>query len=197
LPRRITLERIAAPGNPTSERDEFSGVDPALILVASHLIAFAGIFFLWFIGVVRSRLGSREDQFFSSVLSARGSSSSLRSTRRWRSARRVSPRCTVGRRRRSSRCASPSTPATSSGTSSPQGGRRFHGGLHDNAERLGAVARWMTVFGYVGALMLLFTIPHVEWLLLVFPLWVLVVSIQILRDGTHEMQNAVSKLAAG
>ena len=43
-------------------------------------------------------------------------------------------------------------------------------------------ARWMTVFGYVGAFMLLFTIPHVEWLLLVFPLWVLVVSIQILRD---------------
>jgi hypothetical protein len=52
------------------------------------------------------------------------------------------------------------------------------------------------VFGYVGALMLLFTIPHVEWLLLVFPLWVLVVSIQILQDGTDEMQNAVSKLAA-
>ena len=63
--------------------------------------------------------------------------------------------------------------------------------------RLAQSATWMTVFGYVGALMLLFTIPHVEWLLLVFPLWVLVVSIQILRDGTHEMQNAVSKLAAG
>jgi hypothetical protein len=41
----VTLERIAAPGNPTSEHDEFSGVDPALILVASHLVA-AGIFFL-------------------------------------------------------------------------------------------------------------------------------------------------------
>jgi hypothetical protein len=58
-------------------------------------------------------------------------------------------------------------------------------------------ARWMTMFGYVGALMLLFTIPEVEWLLLVFPLWVLVVSIQILRDGAYEMQSAVSKLAAG
>jgi hypothetical protein len=31
--------------------------------------------------------------------------------------------------------------------------------------------------------MLLFTIPRVEWLLLVFPLWVLVVSIQILRGS--------------
>jgi hypothetical protein len=45
--------------------------------------------------------------------------------------------------------------------------------------------------------MLLFTIPHVEWLLVVFPLWVLVVSVQILRDGTHKMQNTASKLAAG
>ena len=42
---------------------------------------------------------------------------------------------------------------------------------------------WMTVFGYVGALILLFTIPHVEWLLLVFPLWVLIVSIRILRTA--------------
>jgi hypothetical protein len=41
----VTLEGIAAPGNPTSERDGFSRVDPALILVASHLVA-AGIFFL-------------------------------------------------------------------------------------------------------------------------------------------------------
>jgi hypothetical protein len=30
--------------------------------------------------------------------------------------------------------------------------------------RLAQSATWMTVFGYVGALMLLFTIPHVEWL---------------------------------
>jgi hypothetical protein len=49
--------------------------------------------------------------------------------------------------------------------------------------RLAQPPRWMTIFGYIGALMLLFTIPRVEWLLLVFPLWVLVVSIQILRDG--------------
>ena len=56
--------------------------------------------------------------------------------------------------------------------------------------------RWMSVFGYVGALMLLFMIPHVEWLLLIFPLWVLIVSIQILRGGTHDTQTAVSKLTA-
>ena len=68
----VVLQRIAAPGNPTSDRHDLSGVDPTLILVASHLIAFAGIFFLWFIGVVRSRLGSREDQFFSSVLVGSG-----------------------------------------------------------------------------------------------------------------------------
>lgn len=45
--------------------------------------------------------------------------------------------------------------------------------------------------------MLLFTIPRVEWLLLVFPLWVLVVSIQILRDGLLKTQDAVAELPAG
>jgi len=57
-------------------------------------------------------------------------------------------------------------------------------------------AGWMTVLGYAGALMLLFTIARVEWLLLVFPLWVLVVSVEILRYGTHDVRNAVSMPAA-
>ena len=115
----VTLERIAAPGNPTSERDGFSGVDPALILVASHLVAFAGIFFLWFIGVVRSRIGSREDQFFSSVLFGSGIVFVASLYASVAVAAAGVAEMHRGRRRRSSRCASPLTPATSSGMSSP------------------------------------------------------------------------------
>ena len=43
-----------------------------LIRVGLHLIPFAGIAFLWFIGVVRDQLGEREDRLFSTVFLGSG-----------------------------------------------------------------------------------------------------------------------------
>jgi hypothetical protein len=42
------------------------------ITLALTLVPFAGIAFLWFIGVVRDRLGKSEDQFFSTVFFGSG-----------------------------------------------------------------------------------------------------------------------------
>src|SRR5215831_239243 len=42
------------------------------ITIALTLVPFAGIAFLWFVGVVRSRLGDMEDQFFSTVFFGSG-----------------------------------------------------------------------------------------------------------------------------
>jgi len=42
------------------------------ITIALELLPFAGIAFLWFIGVVRDRLGRSEDQFFSTVFFGSG-----------------------------------------------------------------------------------------------------------------------------
>src|SRR6185503_4004702 len=39
---------------------------------AVHLVPFAGIAFLWFIGVLRNRLGELEDQFFATVFLGSG-----------------------------------------------------------------------------------------------------------------------------
>ena len=36
-------------------------------MTAVSLIPFAGIAFLWFIGVIRTRLGDREDKLFATV----------------------------------------------------------------------------------------------------------------------------------
>ena len=169
--------------------------DPALILVASHLIAFAGIFFLWFIGVVRSRLGSREDQFFSSVLFGSGIVfvASLYASVAVGAAGVAEIHRGTPEASESVRLALDTSYALWYVFAAKVAGAF----MAVFTTILTQSATWMTVFGYVGALMLLFTIPHVEWLLLVFPLWVLLVSIQILRDRAHEMQNAVEKLAAG
>ena len=40
--------------------------------VALNLVPFAGIAFLWFIGVLRDRIGEREDRFFATVFLGSG-----------------------------------------------------------------------------------------------------------------------------
>lgn len=50
-------------------------IDPtrrSALVVALNLVPFAGIAFLWFIGVVRDRIGPREDRFFASVFLGSG-----------------------------------------------------------------------------------------------------------------------------
>lgn len=42
------------------------------ILLGLHLVPFSGIAFLWFMGVVRDRLGSHEDRFISTVFLGSG-----------------------------------------------------------------------------------------------------------------------------
>src|SRR5207248_8027444 len=69
----IVLIRLALP-------EELSGTNTAAWLqgntatvsLALTLVPFAGIAFLWFMGVVRDRLGKMEDQFFSTVFFGSG-----------------------------------------------------------------------------------------------------------------------------
>src|SRR5215471_4553204 len=44
----------------------------AAMAVALNLVPFAGIAFLWFMGVVRDRIGQREDRFFATVFLGSG-----------------------------------------------------------------------------------------------------------------------------
>jgi hypothetical protein len=69
----MVLIRLAIP-------EELSGTNTAswlqgnttTLTLALTLVPFAGIAFLWFIGVVRDRLGTLEDQFFSTVFFGSG-----------------------------------------------------------------------------------------------------------------------------
>lgn len=63
---RTTLPEELAPG--TAWLDEGS----SRIRLALGLMPFAGIAFLWFVGVIRDRLGKFEDQFFSTVFFGSG-----------------------------------------------------------------------------------------------------------------------------
>lgn len=69
----VVLIRLVLPEDPTeSSVAEWLGGNTALVSTALTLVPFAGIAFLWFMGVVRAHLGKLEDQFFSSVLVGSG-----------------------------------------------------------------------------------------------------------------------------
>src|SRR4051794_11159382 len=69
----LVLLRLSVPSRPQdaglwpSDPDRLRSVRWAL-----NLVPFAGIAFLWFIGVVRDRIGAFEDRFFSTVFLGSG-----------------------------------------------------------------------------------------------------------------------------
>jgi hypothetical protein len=67
----LVLLLIAVPANPR-EGGAWLSTSRNTILLALNLVPFSGIAFLWFIGVVRDRLGEYEDQFFATVFLGSG-----------------------------------------------------------------------------------------------------------------------------
>ena len=67
----LLLIQLSIPDVPPYETDWLSG-QAGRVSVAVTLIPFAGIAFLWFMGVIRDQLGELEDQFFSSVFFGSG-----------------------------------------------------------------------------------------------------------------------------
>jgi hypothetical protein len=67
----LLLIRVSVPAEPSGSTDwletHFTWVSLGL-----NLVPFAGIAFLWFIGVIRDRLGEQEDRLFATVLLGSG-----------------------------------------------------------------------------------------------------------------------------
>lgn len=71
LATAIVLLRLAIPAEPTLDTKWLD--DGALMVkVAAGIVPFAGIAFLWFMGVIRDRLGQLEDRFFSTIFLGSG-----------------------------------------------------------------------------------------------------------------------------
>jgi len=67
----LVLALFASPLNLLNSEARFAA-NSNLLLIALNLVPFAGVAFLWFIGAVRDHLGDREDQFFASVFFGSG-----------------------------------------------------------------------------------------------------------------------------
>ena len=67
----LWLLRLSTPANPL-EVGSWLSESSERVNLALNLIPFAGVAFMWFLGVLRDRLGPREDKFFATVFLGSG-----------------------------------------------------------------------------------------------------------------------------
>lgn len=173
---------------PSIETDPGSWLtDPArrrAISTAAGVVPFAGIAFLWFMGVVRDRIGDREDRFFSTVFLGSGLLfvATLFAAAAIYGALAASVSAAGGHVGRSEVWDAQRRVASELlGVFALRMGAVFAISTTTIAFRAGVLPRWLAVFGYAVALVLLVNGGHVPDANLLFPLWTLILSLHILR----------------
>jgi hypothetical protein len=166
------------------------------ISLALNLLSFAGIAFLWFIGVVRDRLGELEDQFFSTIFLGSGL-------------------LYIAMLFAASAVAGGMLTALGNGVKDLLAsgayalGREHIQAMHVYATKMAGVfmvststitlqtriaPRWMAFLGYALAAILLLSFESIVWVVLAFPLWVLLFSLCILIENRR--QNSAGDAAS-
>jgi hypothetical protein len=152
----------------------------ALIRLSLSLVPFAGIAFLWFIGVVREQLGEVEDRLFSTVFM--GSGLLFLAMLFVGAATSASLLAMLAR-------ANVNVDVFAYGRDVSQGlfsvyamrmAAVFTISVSTVGLRTSGLPRWVSYLGYLIALVLLVAAANQQWTQLVFPSWVLLVSVVIL-----------------
>lgn len=188
----LVLIRTSVPSDPGDAGGWLRGGWPTVKL-ALQLLPFAGIAFLWFIGVIRDRLGSSEDRFFATVFLGSGLLFLAMLF---------------------------SSGAVASGVISLYGitpGMLIESGAYAFGRvvvyeimnvytmkmagvfmistctlslRTGILPRWMAFLGIALALFLLLSLGFFYWAPLLFPLWILLISLYILWENLGSTKRA-------
>ena len=188
----LVLLRVSVPDNPAVAGGWLtdSGKRTA-VAIGLNLIPFAGIAFLWFIGVIRDRIGAHEDRFFATVFLGSG----LLFVGMLFVAAAVAGGLIAGIS--SSGSPGAGTLALSRNVTSlllnvyaMRMAAVFTLTTVTIARRTEIVSRWLTVAGIATALVLLVGVGISPWVELLFPAWILAVSIDILTDGPKALSGS-------
>jgi hypothetical protein len=151
-----------------------------LIRLSIHLVPFAGIAFLWFIGVVREQLGEVEDRLFSTVFLGSGLLflamlfiGAVNSTSLLAMLAGSDPNADLFAYGRS-------TTQTLISVYAMRMAAVFTISVSTVGLRTSRLPRWVSYLGYLVALTLLLAAGEHKWFQLLFPGWVLLVSVVIL-----------------
>jgi hypothetical protein len=179
----LVLLRLSVPANPRAAGTWLtdSGRRTAA-QVALNLIPFAGIAFLWFVGVLRDRIGQREDRFFATVF--------LGSALLFVAMLFAAAAIAGGVFTEASRASGPPGPDTLGlgrdvtslllNVYSMRMAAVFTLTTVTIARHTKIVSRWLTIAGILTALVLLVGVGLSAWVELLFPAWILALSIDIL-----------------
>jgi hypothetical protein len=156
------------------------------VALALNLVPFAGIAFLWFIGVLRDRLGELEDRFFATVFLGSGL---LFLAMLFASAAVAGGIIIAYGARPEGLLDSPTFTFARAVTYeiinlyAIKMAAVFMISTSTLVMRTGFTPRWIAFLGFTFALLLLLSGRYIDWIILVFPLWVLLISIYILIDN--------------
>ena len=185
LAMALALLRWAATSNLENTRVLLT--DPKVAL-ALGLVPFAGLAFLWLIGVVRDRVGEREDRFLATVslgsgllfvamlFVATGVAAGVLATAA--TARPGAPPevWILGR----------NIATVLMNTYAMRMAAMFMFSTSTIGLRTGFIPRWIAFCGYAVAIVLLVGIRITLWVQLLFPLWVLVLSLDLVIETFRE-----------
>jgi hypothetical protein len=182
----LVFVRISVPDRPEDLGTWLAGSGARNIHLALNLLPFSGVAFLWFIGVVRDRLGKYEDRLFSTVFLGSG----LLFLAMLFAAAAMAGGIIV---------AYGSAPSALIQSGAYAFGRATTFDLMNTYAikmaavfmistctlllRLKLAPRWIIFLGYALAVFLLFSIGFISWASVVFPVWTLVLSVYILIEN--------------
>jgi hypothetical protein len=178
--------RSAVPADPLDPGTWLTD-DSRSVALALNLIPFAGIAFLWFIGVLRDRLGPKEDRFFATVFLGSGL---LFLATLFVAATIVGALLLVA----------PSTELIGTTTAPTFRFGRAAAYILFNVYAIkmagvfmiststvviytGIAPRWMAGIGYALAALVLLGSFYLNWSIMVLPIWVLLISVHVLIDN--------------
>jgi hypothetical protein len=190
----LALLRISIPARPGAPGAWLANPgNRAAVAVALNLVPFAGIAFLWFIGVLRDRIGDREDRFFATVFFGSGL---LFVGMMFVAA------ATAGATIAAAASALPGadTLAVSRNVTSSllnvyamRMAAVFTLTTVNIARRTRFVSRWLTWAGLACAIVLLVGIGISPWVELVFPAWIMALSFEILAVSTRAAPARIAR----
>lgn len=184
----LILVRATIPAEVTDPGEWLSG-QRNVVLFALHMVPFAGIAFLWFIGVIRDRLGEHEDRFFATVFLGSG----LLFLAMLFASAAVAGGMLV---------ALTSAPQNVLNSTIYTFARAvtyqilniyaikmagvFMISMCTLSIRVGILPRWMIYLGYLLAVGLILTIGAFAWVSILFPAWILLISSYILYENLRK-----------
>src|SRR6516165_1223680 len=189
----FSLLRISVPADP-HEPGSWLRTNSSTIALALNLIPFAGVAFLWFIGVLRDRLGAMEDRFFATVFFG---SALLFLAMLFAASAIIGAIIVVASTTEPNELVhsfafrfSRATAYVIINVYAIKMAGVFMISTSTVIVYTGIVARWIALLGYGLALILLFGSYYMSWSFIVLPIWVFLISVHILLDNLRHRESA-------